>query len=260
MKFVILAFLLCTSYLSADEIIIPLDFEEAVDNSCYQLDKIEQSVAHGFKINLLCEYPTFKATSPLIEQVHHIVREHVATLEKDYINEIVDRYDQGIFDEYFDGPNHHLEYRLLPTFYSDDLISLYGCCFRYYSAPHGSIRHEGRTFWMKGTVIRELDLDDLFIQDSTYTNFIIDYCVGILKATGTGYYTPDHPVIPEIKPFDIRTFVLSEKGLVVIFQPFVVETWTEGPSYVVIPYADLTPFIQPEGPLGRFSKSPITLK
>jgi len=257
MKNAILACILSISYIFASEIIVPLDFEE--DHSCFSPDQRTRSIKHGVTIDLSFEYPSFTTKNSLTKQIRRIIQNHISTLERNFVNEIVDRYDHGEFDEYYDGPSRNLDYRLIPTYYSEDLISLYGCCFRYYAHPHGCIRYEGRTFWEKDHAIRELALDELFIQDSGYTSFIIGYCEAVLKATGAGYYTPDYPIVPVITPFDIRTFILTKKGMTIIFQPFIVGTWTEGPDYVVIPYEDLKPFIRPQGPLERF-KSPTTLK
>lgn len=59
----------------------------------------------------------------------------------------------------------------------------------------------------------------------------------------------------KFNPKDLDAFLLTEKGLLLIFQHYVVDGWNDDPITLLIPYTALTPFMDPDGPIPLFLES-----
>jgi len=225
----------------AGEVYVPTNLQLPNASSIYRSQTNSRSVDHGVHIDLVCQYPVYLKKNQLSSYVEKAIKNHMHKLEEDFVHEITDRYDHNQFDEYYDGPNRNLEYVLAPTYCSPDLISLFGSCYRYYACPHGCIQQEGKTFWKKGDAIGEATFSDLFVNEQEAKEHIANICE---NRTQENTYK-----IEEIQAQHITAFTITEKGLAIIFQPFILGSWTEGPDYVLIPYEELRAWIHPEGPL-----------
>ncbi len=144
-----------------------------------------------------------------------------------------------------------LSYQLVPVYQAANLISICGCDFQGRDC-HGCTYYKGRNFWLKEDSITELRLDDLFIKGSDYRRYLIQYCENYFKASGYGYYSSFKECPPELTSDDLDIFVLTDKGLMIIFRAYRVGGWADGPDTVTIPYINLKSFIDIQGPLERF--------
>ncbi len=109
-----------------------------------------------------------------------------------------------------------------------------------------------KNFWLKGDSIIELKLEDLFVKESAYCQFLLNYCENYFKTTGYGYYSSRPELLPVLSSNDLNTFILTDKGLMIIFRAYTVGGWADGPDTVIVLYPGLQNFICPKGPLKDF--------
>jgi hypothetical protein len=107
---------------------------------------------------------------------------------------------------------------------------------------------------------KALKLADLFQPSSNYLKVISTYCLEDLKKQGKAQ-GPDSELPAEwlqrgaaAKLANYRSWTISRKALVIVFDSYQVGPYAAGPQYVSIPYSALKDIILPEGPLGQFVK------
>ena len=59
---------------------------------------------------------------------------------------------------------------------------------------------------------------------------------------------------PELTSEHFNTFLITDRGIMIIFPSYVVGGWADGPDIICIPYRDLRTFIDPTGPLKYASR------
>jgi hypothetical protein len=180
-------------------------------------------------------YPVFSGTGSMIEYANGQLKTDI----KNWLDSCAN---------FSDEEPHTLSYRLFPTYQSPNLISVYGSNFQG-GGGHGCTYYEGKTFWQTEGSIVELSLDDLFIKDSGYRQFLLQYCENYFKSSGYGYYASCPEYEPHLKTNDLDIFVLTDRGLRIIFRAYVVGGWADGPDTVLIPYENIKGFIDITGPL-----------
>lgn len=202
------------------------------------------------EVSAVCEYPSFHGNDVFINFVNNALETEAKEVFANFIKQeqiIQEDIDQGFGDCF-------LCFDLFPAYFSSNLISIYGYELQQRACPHGWTHYYGKNFWKKGTTIREIALSHIFIQESDWCNFLLSYCDTYFKNTEYGYYKTDYGITPELEPKDLDTFILTEKGLMIIFQPYRVWGWADGPSSITIPYENIKGFIDPNGPLNNIPK------
>lgn len=141
-----------------------------------------------------------------------------------------------------------LSHTFFPVYQTNELISICGVQSQI-RCSHVCIDYEGKTFWQKGASAIELALDDLFVKGSEHRKFLLQYCENYFKASGYGYYSsfPEFP--PELNQSDLDIFVVTNKGLMIVFRAYRVGGCADGPDTVLIPYTELEEYVDPHGPL-----------
>lgn len=102
---------------------------------------------------------------------------------------------------------------------------------------------------------RELSLAELFQPNSNYLNVISDYAINKLKSELTEM--SDDEWIKNGAGADAENFKswnISEKGLVLNFNPYQVAAYAAGPQFVVIPYDKLKGILKPNGVTASLQK------
>jgi hypothetical protein len=99
---------------------------------------------------------------------------------------------------------------------------------------------------------RELELGDLFLPNSGYLDAIANYCVTELSKH-PGY---DGPFTDGAKPTpeNYKNWNITPDGLLITFDMYQVAPGASGPIQVVVPYTQLQPVIDPQGPLAGIAK------
>jgi len=215
-----------------------------LNSDSYERKTREISFQREGSVHIKCSYPILPGKGMLVEYVNLKLK---AEAESRF-----DRLVQGeISSEEQWEDEYTLDYEFFPTYQVLNLISAYGCDFQG-RGIHGCTYYEGKTFWQKEDHITELSLDDLFVKGTGYRQFLLRYCESYFKDSGYGYYSSCKECLSELVENDLDIFVLTDKGVVIVFRAYRVGGWADGPDAVLIPYAKLKKFIDPVGPLQEF--------
>lgn len=168
----------------------------------------------------------------------------------DDLNAIKEGFFRSILQENVDESPFHIQYSLKTVLFSQDLVSLFGEIAVYDHLPHGWGRYEGKTFCKINGQFHEITLDELF-PSSEQKEFLRTYCENDLKKTygELTYLVGMKEICPMLPLQDIRTFVVDEQFLIIIFQPYSVGGCGDGPFVVKIPYQSLEGHWNPGNPL-----------
>ena len=107
-----------------------------------------------------------------------------------------------------------------------------------------------------GTVNYDLDkgkdiiLDEIFLPNSNYLQFISQYCVAELSKRDIGFDGFHQGADPTAENY--RNWNVSDKGLVITFDEYQVAPYAAGPQTVIIPYGVLGSLINDQSPLAPF--------
>jgi hypothetical protein len=153
----------------------------------------------------------------------------------DKLGDLKKAFIHAVFDlEVGDGP-FDFKYSLKTVFFSKDVVSLFGKFDEYTHLPHGRVNYEGKTFCKLNGRFKEITLDELFTTNEQ-KEFLRSYCEKDLKSQKASYFFGENASCAKLEHRDIRTFVIDDHGLIVIFQPYVGGGYADGPFFVKIPY------------------------
>lgn len=80
--------------------------------------------------------------------------------------------------------------------------------------------------------------NDLFLPG--YREWLFQYCENYFKLNRCGYYSYDDYSWVGFNPENLDSFLLTEKGLLLIFQNYIIGGFDDYPVTLLIPYAELT--------------------
>jgi hypothetical protein len=213
------------------------------------------SSAGKLKVNVESSYPIFQGNTLFIQEVNCKLHDNAKTVHSQFIQQFSDEEKtQCEFDEEaisMDIDKRDVLYILTPTYASSRIVSVFGELHIYQGLPHGSSRYYALNYFSDEKQIYQFTLEDLFLKDKNFIDFIIEYSLRSLKIEKVGY-TGD--LFPEINPEDLHVFTLSKNGLAITFQPYHIGGWADGPYSITIPFQKLMPYIKPEGPLDIITK------
>ncbi len=167
----------------------------------------------------------------------------------DELNALKKSFLQSMFDAEFEEGPFHLAYNLRTVFFSKDIVSMFGQFNEYTNLPHGWALYEGMTFCKVKGRFEKMTLAELFATDEQ-KEFLRSYCERDLINQGASYFSGKEPLRTSIDQKDISTFVIDDHFLIIIFQPYCVGGYADGPFFVKIPYEHLTDYWNVEN---RFS-------
>ena len=97
---------------------------------------------------------------------------------------------------------------------------------------------------------KDVTLDEIFLPNSNYLQFISQYCVAELSKRDIGFDGFHQGADPT--PENYRNWNVSDKGLVITFDEYQVAPYAAGPQTVTIPYGVLGSVTNNQGPLAPF--------
>ena len=165
-------------------------------------------------------------------------------IKKNFISTIL---TESALDE---GP-FQMNYHLRAILFSDNVVSLMGDVFVFAHLPHGWIRYEGKTYVKTDGSFKEIALNDLFPQ-ANQKEFLRSYCENFLKHNGErNYFQGADPLRDHLDQELIKVFVVDHESLILIFQPYAVGEFADGPFAVKIPFTELIGKWQTGNPLEK---------
>jgi hypothetical protein len=185
-------------------------------------------------------YPRVPEATPLARYVNEAVRKEAYELHDTFVQEMSAPQEE-LWEE--DGDDRTLRYDLNLVHSDPDLMSFYGSKYQYRGGVHGSVRYITKTFRQQDGTIQELSLDDLFLPG--YRTWLFQYCESYFKSNRCGYYDDDDHSWVRFNPKDLDAFLLTEKGLLLLFQNYVVSGYDDSPITLLIPYSKLISITNP---------------
>lgn len=157
--------------------------------------------------------------------IEEIKRDFIATLLSE------SQLDEGPFQ---------MDYSLRSILFSYNVVSLFGEIFVYAHMPHGCIRSETKTFVKQNGTFKEIALKDLFPQASQQ-EFLRRYCEDFFKqrCDNCSYFQGPEPLRNYLEWELIKLFAVDHESLIIIFQPYGVGGFADGPFFVKIPFTQL---------------------
>ncbi len=150
-------------------------------------------------------------------------------IKKDFIATIL---TESVLDE---GP-FQMNYHLRAILFSDNVVSLMGDVFVYDHLPHGWKQYEGKTYAKMNGSFKEISLNDLFPKPSQ-KEFLRSYCENFFKYhADCSYFQGTDPLCDHLDQELIKTFVVDHESLILVFQPYAVGGFADGPFTVKIPF------------------------
>ncbi len=217
-------------------------------NSLHSIDCKSELFKTAFDTNVHVEasvsYPRVPETTPLARYVNEAVSKEAHELHDAFVQEMSAPQEE-LWEE--DGDERTLRYDLSLVHSDPDLISFYGSKYQYRGGIHGSVRYITKTFCQQDGTIHELSLDDLFLPGSR--EWLFQYCEGYFKSNRCGYYDDDDHSWVGFNPKDLDAFLLTEKGLLLLFQNYVVSGYDDYPMTLLIPYTKLASIANPVNPI-----------
>lgn len=168
----------------------------------------------------------------------------------DNLTVIKNNFINSIFDSYIDEGPFQMHYHLRTILFSDNVVSLLGEVFVYDHLPHGWSKFESKTYVKKSGTFKEITLNDLFKTD-TQREYLRKTCEDALKKEKISYFSGEQPLRTILNLEDIQNFVVDDKYLIVIFQPYIVGSGADDPFIVKIPFTELIGKWQTGNPLER---------
>lgn len=225
--------------------IMPLGHLELIDDIKHEEQLLEARFETNVRVEATVSYPRLPETSFFKCYVNENVKRDSLALYNAYIQKMGSlQQDIGEEEELNERTLH---YDLQPVYCSPNLISLYGSEYQYAGGAHGSVHYITRTFWQNGGIVRDLSLDDLFL--SGYREQLFRYCENYFKSNRCGYYSYDDYSWVGFGPEHLEAFLLTTKGLLLLFQNYVVSGFDDFPTTLLVPYALLASMANPDGPL-----------
>lgn len=221
--------------------IMPLGHLELIDDIKYEEQLLETNFETNVRVEATVSYPQLPETSYFKCYVNENVKRDSHTLYDAYIQKM-GSLQQNVGEEE-ELNERTLHYVLQPVYCSPNLISLYGSEYQYAGGVHGSVHYTTRTYWQNDGIVRELSLDDLFL--SGYREWLFQYCEDYFKSNRCGYYDDDDHSWVGFNPEHLDAFLLTEKGLLLIFQNYVVSGYDDYPMTLLIPYNKLITIANP---------------
>jgi len=187
--------------------------------------------------------PRVSATNFFSQYVNAALRKEACELHDTFVQEM-SVPQEGFWEGDSDERMFHYELNLVCS--TPLLLSFYGSKYQYCGGAHGSVRYITKTFWKQDETIRELTLDDLFLPG--YREWLFQYCEDYFKLNRSGYYSYDDYSWVGFNPEDLDSFLLTEKGLLLIFQNYVISGYDDYPVTLLIPYVELTSIANSDRP------------
>lgn len=216
-------------------------------NNLYPIECDRRSIETVFDTNVHVEasasYPRIPETSFFAHHVNEALRKEAHDVYDTFVQEM--SAPQQLWDEY--AEERILRYDLDLVYSTPTLVSFYGSDYKDRGGVHGSVQYITKTFCLQDDTIRELSLEDLFLPGSRDPLF--RYCEDYFKSNQCGYYGYDDYSWVGFNPEHLDAFLPTEKGILFIFQNYVVWGYDDYPMTLLIPYAALASFADPNGPI-----------
>ena len=216
-------------------VLLPYGTEDSLCLMQCESDSFETAFFTNVNVKVSTTFPRVPETNALSHYVNKALRKEACELHDTFVQEM-SAPQEDLWEGEADERLFHYELNLVYS--TPFLMSFYGSNYQYCGGAHGSVRYITKNFWRQGETIRELTLNDLFLPG--YREWLFQYCEDYFKSNRCGYYSYDDYSWVGFSPEDLDSFILTEKGLLLIFQNYVISGYDDYPVTLLIPYVELT--------------------
>ncbi len=204
-------------------------------------------------------YPQITGSSnPNAEKLNQILRLFVARKVAEFRKEMQPKEDEEPRPEGSMGSDMNVAYSIALA--QDDLVSIEFDIGSYYQgAAHPNSYSEVVNYDLKNG--RQLKLADLFKSGAKYLQVISNHCIEDLnkqaKAKGADSMLEEGSIRSGAAPTskNYESWTITRKGLGINFDSYQVAPYAAGPQFVLVPYSAIKEHVDPNGPVGQFTKS-----
>lgn len=229
------------------KILLPYETVESICSMECESDSFETAFFTNVNVKASVTCPRVSGTNFFANYVNEALKKEASELHDTFVQEM-SLPEEDLWEEDADERVFHYELDLVCS--TPILMSFYGSKYQYCGGAHGSVRYITKNFWRQDETIRELTLNDLFLPG--YRGWLFHYCEDYFKLNRCGYYSYDDYSWVGFNPENLDSFLLTEKGLLLIFQNYVISGFDDYPVTLLIPYIELTSIANPEFFSGPF--------
>ncbi len=212
---------------------------------------LETTFDTNVHVDINITYPKLAESDRLTCYSNEAVRKEAIALHDDFVVNMSQPVKE-LCEE--DADERKLFYDLHLVYTSSRLLEFYGSHYQYTGGAHGSKKFITRVFWQNNDTILLLTIDDILLPHGK--DWLFHYCHNYFKENHWGYYSDTD--IDDWDPFEPRhldSFLLTDEGLLLIFQNYTVCGLMDEPITFLISYDKLRSILKPE--FGTFAeKSP----
>lgn len=227
-------------------VLLPYGTEDSLYSMECESESFETAFYTNVNVKASATYPRLPETNFLSHYVNEALKKEAYELHNAFVRKM-SVPQEDLWEEDADKRVFHYELHLVRS--TPFLMSFYGSNYQYCGGAHGSVRYITKTFWNQDETNVELALDDLFLPG--YREWLFQYCEDHFKLNRCGYYRYDDHSWVGFNPEDLNSFLLTEKGLLLIFQNYVISGYDDYPVTLLIPYGELTSIANFDGPWPR---------
>lgn len=193
-------------------------------------------------VDISITYPQLAGSNRLIQYANEEIRKEATALHDDFAIK-TSQPVEGLCEE--DADERKLFYDLHLVYTSPLFLEFYGSYYRYTGGAHGSEEFITKVFWQHNDMISELTLDDLLLPHGR--DLLYRHCHTYFKESRGGYYSYDD--MGDWDPFQpehLDAFLLTDEGLLLVFQNYTVCGLMDIPITLLVPYEKLGSILKSE--------------
>lgn len=218
----------------------------------------ENGVINKYSYSVDLKYPKFNFGPEALMGVRGIANDmntYIDTLEKSWVKGFKDNLNYFTYDTAFNDMTSELVTDYKTAYLMNSFVSLELSCYEFIAGTaHPNYFTQTFNYDFNAGV---LSFADLFKKDSVnkdgYLKFVSDYCrKSLIEQQKKVDAEPITDMIDEgTKPIadNYKNFVVDEKGITIIFNPYQAGPYAVGEQRVFIPKIDITPYVNSGGPL-----------
>ena len=226
----------------------PISFTGDVDVVAKQIKESNKKLMYEVD----ARYPQLTGGNPNLEKFNQVVRALMTKKLAVFKKNVAYEPGEEPRPEGSMGSDLNVSYEVALA--QDDLISVEFTVRSYYQgAAHPNTFSEVVNYDLKNG--KELKLADLFKPGAKYLQVLASYCIADLKKQ------KDRKLLDEeiekgasADAKNYQNWTITRKGLGIQFDTYRVGPYAVGPQFVLVPYSNLKDLINPDGPIGQFSK------
>ncbi|MBS1491984.1 MAG: DUF3298 domain-containing protein [Bacteroidetes bacterium] len=233
--------------------------ELQVDSAFYK----EQGIINKYAYMLDLKYPKFNFGPDALMGVRGIASDmntYIDTLEKSWVKGFKENLNLFTYDTAFNDMTSELVTDYKTSYAMNSFVSIELSCYEFIAGTaHPNYFTQTYNFDFNACV---LSFADLFKENSVnkdgYLKFVSEYCKkSLIEQQEKNGMTGMEDMISDgtaPKPDNYKNFVVDEKGITIIFNPYQAGPYAVGEQRVFIPKIDISGYVNSGGPLSFWWK------